>query len=445
MADGGTTSATQIAVLSRKDDDSAPDSTSDDGADGSSDPDAAPASGPRRGRFWRLAIPVLAVLALIGVVALSWYGKEAVLNSSSGRTFKVVDDPTAPGYEVLVSATETLLALQVDDDGSLAAVTFLSLPNESTGAGLFIPPDAVVDDPELGPMSLADLYESGGAAAVTGAVESILGIGIADYSDDGVLREGQVEEVDSARLEGLVAPVSPLSFDNPDSVVTTDADGATVAEFPQGEIALDAADAGPYLAARVPGENDLNRLARHDALWTAWVEAIRADGSPEAIAGETESGLGRFLSVFSSGDTALEVAPATTFGIVGVDGDLYLVETDVLRPWVASVVPFPLGPTPGDRTTLRVLDGTGTAGAALAAAQKLVAAGGEIRVIGNAPGFDYVGTQVLYHAPEHAERAQEIADAMGGASAELVERPNEVVMVTVIVGTEAVDELGLEQ
>ena len=445
MPDGGTTSATQTAVLSRPSDESSPESAPDGDDGGSGGTGDSTVASQRGGRFWRVAVPILAVLALVGVVTLAWYGKEAVLDSSSGRTFKVVDDPTAPGYEVLVSATETKLVLQIADDGSLASVTFLSLPNESTGAGLFIPPDSVVDDPEIGPVSLADLYETGGAADVTSAVESILGIGIADYGDDGVLREGQVEEIDAARIEGLVAPVSPLTFDNPDSVVVTDATGATIAEFPEGELTLDAADAGLYLAARIPGENDLNRLARHEAFWIAWIEAIRAAGSPEAIAGETETGLGRFLSVFSAGDTAFEVVPATTYGIVGVAGDLYLVETDLLHPWVASVVPFPIGPTPGDRTTLRVLDGTGTDGAALSAAQELVAAGGEIRVIGNAPEFNYVGTQVLYHAPEHADRAREIADAIGGGTVELVERPNEVVMVTVILGTEAVNELGLEQ
>lgn len=390
------------------------------------------------GAFWAAL-----VLLAASVPLLAWVGKEAVLDSTEGRTIDLVTDPEAPGYEVLVEPTETLLMVHTGPDDELLALTFLARSSDETASALFLPVTTAVS-PSGETTTLRDAYRDGGMEGLVDGVESVLGVGVAEFtSDGGLLEQEDVMAVDSGRWADLVEPVAPLTVQNLDPVEVRDDDGEVVARYPEGELTLGADAVGPFLEARSPGESDLNRLQRHQSLWEAWLDAIREGGGGAAIPGEQESGLGRFVGTMAGGEAGLVIMPAGSYRIPGTSEDVFLPESEAVGGVVQAMVPFPEATSPGARITLRVLDGTGTPGAAFAVGEELARTNGEIRSIGNGPAFDYVGTQIIYYDPAHRDSAESVAEALDAGSVELRESPDEVVMVTVILGSDVVDELDL--
>ena len=88
-------------------------------------------------------------------------------------------------------------------------------------------------------------------------------------------------------------------------------------------------------------------------------------------------------------------------------------DSAALPTYVARVVPFPTSATPGQRARVELLNGTTKDDAALLAAPKVVAAGGEISLLGNASSFDVATTTVQYMAPEAKDAADAIAKTLG--------------------------------
>jgi hypothetical protein len=404
---------------------------------------AAPALG-RGSWLWRGTFVVFLVAAVVAIPVLTVMGKHAVEDSTSGRLIGVVTDPAAPGYEVMVEPSPTLLLVQTDGE-SLDALTFLALSSPTTGSALFIPPNTTIETAE-GPTTLRDQWEIGGERGLTAAVEQLLGVGIAEFADDGTMlsRDDQtVVRLDRSDWAQLVDPVAPIATENPSGVEVTDDDGALEVRFPAGEVALEADQVGTFLAARGDGENDLNRMERHQRFWEGWIEAVRESPAPDAVPGEVETGLGRFVRAFADGEAGFVPVQASTYRIPGADDDVYLVDADWLDALVPAMVPFPTSPAPGARPVVEVLDGTGTPGASLAVANDLARAGAEIRMIGNGPTFDYVGTQILYYSADQEAAAEAMREALGTGTIELRENPDEVVAVTVIFGTDVVEGLDL--
>jgi hypothetical protein len=360
----------------------------------------------------------------------------------------VVTDPAAPNYQVLVEPTPTLMLVQTHE-GELASVTFLALSSTAegaeTGSALVFPPATAVEGPD-GATTLQDRYDEEGLPGLTAALETVLGVGVADYADDGTLLDADrvpVVEVDDDQLEVLLEPVAPLTVQNPDAVEVVDPDGNPVASFPVGEIKLDADEVGLYLRARPPSESDLNRLLRHQAFWDAWLTAVRESPDPAAVPGEQDSGLGRFIRTLAAGEAGIVPLDASTYNIPGADESVFLPDEEVLAALVPQMVPFPRAVEPGSRPIVEVLDGTGTPNAAITVARRLAAGIAEIRDVGNGPAFDYVGTQIIYYDPELADEAEAVREALGTGAVELRENPDQVVGITVILGSDVVDELGL--
>ena len=104
----------------------------------------------------------------------------------------------------------------------------------------------------------------------------------------------------------LVAPVSPLRFDNPITVTV----GETT--FPEGPIELPADQVAGYLGALVYGQDDLDRLDRQQLVWRTWLQQIAESGAPTAVPATT-NGLGPYIKALTAGPTSmatLDVVPA---------------------------------------------------------------------------------------------------------------------------------------
>lgn len=369
-------------------------------------------------------VSALVLLALFaGGIGLTWAGAHTIRSSTEGEVVEPVDDPAAPGYEALVASTPTLAVLH-DVGGDLDAVTVLTLPDpQRGGGGVVLVPTRVVDDlPLFGVAPLEAAYDLGSTPQVQAEM-------VGDLLTAGI---DEVVVVDAARWEGLVAPVAPLVVDNP-----TDVEVEGDLRYAQGEVALAADEVGDYLEARGEEESDLARLYRHELVWRAWLDAVAEAGGGDAVPGELESGLGRFVRALAAGPTRLATLPvdrssSTEFG----DEPTYVPDVEAIAALVAEVIPFPRSPRPGVRERVRILSGTPDLEAARRLAPELPPLGLEVVIVGNAATLDHARSTIAYVAPPHEEAARDIRDLLGVGDVLADPRPTDVVDITVTLGSD---------
>jgi len=392
-------------------------------------PDAGPPS-PAEPPPAGPGVPLPSVLAAVVLVALfaagvglTYAGTRIIRSSTEGEVVRPVDDPAAPGYEALVASTPTLAVLH-DLGGELDAVTVLTLPDpEHGGGGVVLVPTRVVDDlPVFGVTVLQAAYDLGATPLVQAEmVGDLLGAGI-----------DEVVVVDAARWAALVAPVAPLVVDNPDDL---EVDGDL--RFPAGELELAAEDVGPYLEARAEGQSDLARLYRHELVWRAWLTAVAETGVAEAVPGELEAGIGRFVRDLSVGTVAVETLPVDRAPTEDDEQEpTFLPDVEGIEALVAELIPFPRSPRPGIRPRVRVLSGTDDIDAARRLAPALPPLGLEVVIVGNARTLDQARTTIAYLGPEQEEAAEEIRDLLGVGEVVVDPRPSDVVEITVTLGAD---------
>lgn len=366
---------------------------------------------------WAFAVGFVALLSAIPV--LGYVGFDAVLRSTQGRALDPVNDPARPGYEANVTATPVELLVQVDDKGALASVTILALgAGDAGGSVLLLPPDTTTAE---GTGTLRDAYAAGGAATIGDATSRLLRLGF-----------DQVDVVDDARWAALVGPAAPLSILNPDRVPRPG--GTSKQIFAAGPLDLAAGDVGPYLRAATTTENDLNRLGRQQLVWRAWLQRIASD--PAAAPGEADAGVGRYVRTLAAGAVLIDPLPVTA------GRGTFSIDATAMPAALAAAIPFPASAANVARVRVRVLDGVGRPGLALAAAARLVPAGAEIAIVGNADRFGYEATVVRYSGDEDRGNATAMATALGVGELEQSTVIDDVVQVTVIVGNDYVARYG---
>ena len=184
-------------------------------------------------------------------------------------------------------------------------------------------------------------------------------------------------------------------------------------------------------------------MVRHQLLWAAWFEAVGLQlDDPDVVPGESGSGLGLFVRALAGSEVEIATLPVSvrtagdtgSVAFVPLDGDV-----DAL---VARLIPFPVGPSPGSRQRVRILDGTGQLNNGLPAAPLLVEAGAEIATVGNARSFDYRTTQFVVGAEVDQQTVERITAAFGAGDVVTTEEAGSAVDVTVILGEDVVRLLG---
>lgn len=395
-------------------------------AAGEADADAVPDPAPERGPRPVSLATVLAVVVLLGLFAtgagLVYAGTRIIRSSTEGEVLSRESDPSAPGYEALVASTPTLVVIH-DVDGLVEGITVLTLANPGGGGGgvVFVPTRVLSDMPifELAPIEAA--YDLGSPELEAEVVGDVLSTGMEEHV-----------VVDAERWAGLVAPVAPLRIDNPDDL---EVDGEL--RFPAGDLELEAEDVGPYLAARSEGESDLGRLFRHETFWNAWLDAVAEAGTPEAVPGELEVGIGRFVRELAAGAHVVETLPVRAATLRGFDDEpVFRPVTDDVEDLVARLVPFPRSPRPGVRERVRVLNGTGDLGAAQRLAPELPPLGVEVSIVGNARSLEVESTTIAYVNPDHEDAARAIRDLLGVGEVLMDPRPGDVADITVTLGAD---------
>nr|WP_249419779.1 LytR C-terminal domain-containing protein [Rhabdothermincola salaria] len=354
-----------------------------------------------------LAIPVLIVI-----------GARVVLDSSDGRLVNRVTDPAAPGWEAVLDPTPTELVLTVDAAGELESVAVLVLSGEGSGAVLQVPAETLVDmGPDVGEVSLAFGWFANGADGARDMTGRLLDL---SFTDTRVLTPEDWASV--------VAPVAPLTVNSPDAA--TGPDGVEV--FPRGSIQLEATEVPAYMSATGPSETDVARLVRVEALWRSWLNAVGVAGM-ESVPQPLDQGLGLFVGTLGAEQVRFVTLPVADVGEEGVE--VYRAEPEDVARVVGELVPFPEGP-PGTRPSARVLDGTGQLDRGVSAAIVIGAAGGQVRVIGNAEDFDIETTEIVYYDDSQQAAAEAVRDALGVGEVIRSEQKSPV-DVTVVLGADA--------
>lgn len=352
-----------------------------------------------------VSVGLASVLTMVGVTTLR--------DSSAGRRVTSAD-PSEPGFEGLLEPTPTLLVVH-QSDGVLRSAALLSLANDDAGGSvLLLPPSVEVGDGEgATPLSVTFAF-SGAPDVVRGAGEAIAGVGVQE-----------IVILDDTRWAELVAPVAPLTIDNPDSVPG----------FEAGRVALGADDVAAWLGARGRDEAELAGLVRQQLFWEAWVKAVAASDDPAAVPGELDSGVGRFVRGLAGGD--LRVATLPVLEQPGADENpIFRVDRDALRMIITDLVPFPTGTALAPRTRVRLLDGAGQGDHVRAVAPAVVAADSTVVVVGNADTFEYRTTEIRYHQPGQRAAAERLQQALGAGTVVKDVRPIDTFDVTIVLGTD---------
>jgi hypothetical protein len=359
------------------------------------------------------------VLVAAAIPTLGFVGFETVFDSRDGRVVSPRTDPTARGFEAVVEPTPTLLLVQHDARGELAAVSLLSLSTgDRGGAVLFVPLTTAVDLGSFGSHPVPTAYRGGGPEGLRIALGRTLGIGI-----------GEVVDLDDAGWAALVGPVGAVRVDNPDAVVRPGA-GRNGIVFPAGSVELEPDQVGTYLALRSDGETEAARVGRQEFFWAGWFRAISGAPGGTAAPGEADTGIGRFVRTLAAGTVRYETLPA------GQDGHVDGAAVDAL---MADLVPLPVGAEPGNRVRVRLLSGTADheLSRSPVVAHALVAAGAEIAVVGNADRFSYGTTELIYATPSQRDAAERLRDALGVGHVLEARRATDGIDVTVVLGSDA--------
>ncbi len=388
----------------------------------------------RRRLALRASIGVLLVLLAAAVPALGYLGYRTVAGSQGGQVLDPVDDPSAPGYQALVEPTPVALLAHVGEEGQLASLTLVSPGLEGAGGGaVFIPPDTAVAEPQPDePGRLASAYQVGGIEELALATGLVVGTGFTE-----------VIEIDDARWAELLGPVGPVTVSNPDPIPGDPAAGEPEVLFDAGEVTVAPDEVGRYLAARPPDVSDLNRLLRQQLFWEAWLEAVASSSDAAPAPGGPEAALAPFVEGLADGvsrlrSLPLEGDPELLLGVV----ERFTADPEEVARLMADLVPFPSSPAPGARVRTRLLSGLGGADPPGMITDSLVAAGAEITVIGNAEELGVETTRIQYHGETQEEEAEAFRFALGTGELELVDRVNDTIDVTVVLGEDVLGPVG---
>ncbi|HKA83723.1 MAG TPA: LytR C-terminal domain-containing protein [Acidimicrobiales bacterium] len=403
------------------------------------------AEGLRRRR--RLVLAAMAALFGGGVV-LAVVGVNLVRNSTAGRYVAPTAGPDDPGYQAYVVPTPTMAVVQRSDDGDLVSVAVLAIESSDDGGGtvILVPASTQTRAKPAEPASgtsaattattgtaegssqptLAEVYSQGGSEAVVAAVADLLAVAIPEHL-----------EVDDARWASLVAPVAPVDLEL----------AKRVGDWRAGDVSLAAEDVGPFLRARASGESEAERIDRQADFWTAWLTLVR-DAGTDALPGEVDVGIGRFVRKLADGSPSIVPLPGEPTGGDAGTPESFVPHYQRVGELVVRAVPYPVSPSPGRRIRVRLLNGTTDPDLTGAAARRLVQGGAEITIVGNAPTFDETETLMLYERADQRNGAAWLAAGFGVGKVEQdpaavgEAADDDEIDVTVILGADAPDLIG---
>ena len=371
---------------------------------------------------WRWGFPTLLGVALVWAVVLLVDGLSTVLDSEGGETREAVTDHSAPGFEAFVEQTWSMLVATEDGDGELVQVAVVAATDRAGGGGtiLLVPPEAMAQGCEASPCRLAERHREGGIDHVRETVTRLLEVEVTAA----VLMTPD-------RWTSLAGPASPVTVDLPIDLVATASDGTTVVRFPAGRVDVAPSDVVDLLA--FPDDADgLGRLERQSAWWAAWLVRVGI-GDPSENLPNLELELVDLMALVAGGSVRLADLPWTA---VETDlGSQLVTDKGMVADLAVQMFPFPIPLVPGQRPTVRLLNGTGDPSLDSPARERVLRAGMDLSVVGNYRHDGVIQTRVVYRDLVLAEAANDLAAAVGGGTL-FDENASPVTDLTVVIGAD---------
>jgi hypothetical protein len=311
---------------------------------------------------------------------------------------------------------------QRDANGAITAVSVFAPATGGGGHLIMVPPGTMTELPSYGLDAVGRSFQLGGGPLLRAALENLLGVNLE-----------RIDVIDDAALTALITPAGTLTVRVPEQVEQVEPSGLVTVLFPAGDNQLAPADAPRFLALRGQ-QNDLARLVRHHAFWTAWLARLRGDPAllPQ-LAGLEHTRPA--IAMLAKGTVQYATLPVEALDGGGGD-QVYKVRQAELDALLELALPGAV--TLGDegRTRVQLLNGTGVVGQSQQVAQRLLPAGFRIVVTANAKSFSYRETQVVFYRREQQEAATRVQEALGVGKLVRSRQPLDVVDVTVVVGAD---------
>ena len=375
----------------------------------------------RKFRWWNWLLPLIVIGLGLAALLLVRDATDAILESSDGDFTEVILDPLAPGFESYVTSTPTHLLGIKGEDSELVSLALLSLFIDDKGGTVVVfPVDLLIAENA----SIREIYST------TSEPEFILELG--RYLNMGF---NATSFITAESLEDFFEVAVPLAVSLNDPLIELD-DGEPRIVYESGQLALSPSEVYSYLAWESDDESSYNRWLRHKNFWESWLGSLTGDET-ETLSNEwREKELNRMFQGLSAGNLITQ-----NLTLIEVEGpNRYLrVEEEFLSAMLLETVPFPIAPYEGGRAKIKLLDGIGGVDMVNTFVPQLVAAGAEIKLIGNAEQFGVRESVITYHDEAYLNLAESFSTAIGSSSIEFEPLSESAVDVTVLIGGNSIE------
>jgi hypothetical protein len=216
------------------------------------------------------------------------------------------------------------------------------------------------------------------------------------------------------------------------SAVTNGAVGVNIGQVPGGATPTPSTAPGAGDTVQVSGSSGPSQSGGTGVEASNSASSSTPDSPPST---EDQSAATEAITAAFDGTVRAEAVPLIEIPLPNPSGpavSIYQVDQKSLNEALPAMIPFPRSAVSGQRIGVKLLNGTTVDGAELLLAGSVVAAGGEVKVVGNGSRMDLDTSTVVYGAEEGAELAKTIAAELGvTATSGEVKGADVVVVVTV--------------
>ena len=375
----------------------------------------------RKFRWWNWLLPLIVTGLGLAALLLVRDATDAILESSDGDFTEVILDPLAPGFESYVTSTPTHLLGIKGEDSELVSLALLSLFIDDKGGTVVVfPVDLLIAENA----SIREIYSS------TSEPEFILELG--RYLNMGF---NATSFITAESLEDFFEVAVPLAVSLNDPLIEL-YNGEPRIVYESGQLVLSPSEVYSYLAWESDDESSYNRWLRHKNFWESWLGSLTGDETETLNNEWREKELNRMFQGLSAGNLIIQ-----NLTLIEVEGpNRYLrVEEEFLSAMLLETVPFPIAPYEGGRAKIKLLDGIGGVDMVNTFVPQLVAAGAEIKLIGNAEQFGVRESVITYHDEAYLNFAESFSTAIGSSSIEFEPLSESAVDVTVLIGGNSIE------
>ncbi len=366
---------------------------------------------------WRWVFPLFLVAAVTWSAILIFESGDQLLDSRSGETLDAVTDPTAPGFEAFVEQTWSMAVATEDFEGNLVNLIVGAVADREEGGGsVLVVPPSLNSDPNCQepPCDLKSAYKDGGLNTLTSALVDLFGV---SFSEEVLLT--------SSRWDGLISPVTTVDVNLEEDLIEVTDEGLEVIHFTEGETGISGDEVVKFFSL----SGDGNQVDNGKSFWDSWLQELGEDGEPLNKLPDLGLSVVDFLAAVASGDMGIVAFPLDD------SHSLLVPDFEKFEALVVDLFPFPIAAVPGERITVRLINGTGDFSLDSIARKQVVSAGAEIVVVGNHESFDIQESRVIYRDPVVMEEAETLGSQLG-LPVEFDEFISPVAEVTIMIGAD---------